>query len=447
MIATGGTAAIAAGCTHALALGSDGNVWGWGDNATGQLGLAGGGVRPVRVQVPGLSSIKSIAAGCGWSMALDSSGGVWSWGSNTSGQLGDGTTTSRHTPALVANVSGVARIAAGHSHALAVVSGGAVRSWGANGSGQLGNNSSGGISTVPVNVANQAGTANLTGVTSVAAGTAHSVANTSSGVLAWGAAEHFQLGNASTVPRSLPVAVQADGSTAPLTGVVAIIAGGNSTAAVTSGGQVKQAGSHFDGTNCQTALDMPGTGPTTFPVPGPRPTSRAPNPACQNQVPTPPGAYGLVDGVGRATFAGRALNSTSIAAPGTRPKPTHTPVGFQTGQGQDRSHLLAHIFGGPTKDGELHVEENIVALFAQTNQQPLGMRRYELEIQTRLVEACETITFLATPKYDGPNPCDPQGINCAPTSVRLDADGTGPTPYSLHCTIPNPPNGFICPGH
>ncbi len=230
-IAMDGVTAIAAGCTHALALGTDGNVWGWGDNSSGQLGLSGGGLAPVRVHVPGLSGVTAIAAGCGWSMAL-AYGQVYTWGDNASGQLGDGTTVAHTAPTPVPGLYGVAAIGAGRSHALAVVSG-SVRAWGDNGSGQLGNNASGGIVTTPVAVAN------LSGVTSVVGGAAHSVARTASGpVWAWGANSSFQLGNNSSVPSSVPVGVRLDAIGTPLTGV-AIAAGGNTTAAVTAGGNVR----------------------------------------------------------------------------------------------------------------------------------------------------------------------------------------------------------------
>jgi len=49
----------------------------------------------------------AIAAGALHSLALRSDGTVWAWGRNRSGELGDGTTTDRLTPVQVSGFSGV----------------------------------------------------------------------------------------------------------------------------------------------------------------------------------------------------------------------------------------------------------------------------------------------------------------------------------------------------
>ena len=54
-----------------------------------------------------------VAAGAGHSLALKSDGTVWAWGLNSSGQLGDGTTTTRTTPVQVDGLSNVIEVAAG----------------------------------------------------------------------------------------------------------------------------------------------------------------------------------------------------------------------------------------------------------------------------------------------------------------------------------------------
>jgi uncharacterized repeat protein (TIGR02543 family) len=85
----------------------------------------------------------SVSAGSVHSLAVTSQGRVYAWGSNGSGQLGDGTTTSRNTPRLI-NVpnlqsgESMAHISAGSSHSLAVTTQGRVYAWGWNDYGQLG---------------------------------------------------------------------------------------------------------------------------------------------------------------------------------------------------------------------------------------------------------------------------------------------------------------------
>ena len=98
---------VHAGQTHSLALDAHGNVWTWGANLTGQLGINSTtkSLTPVKVHGPNdvgtLSNIVAIAAGWDHNLALDSYGRLWAWGRNDKGQLGDGTTTVRKVPVLV----------------------------------------------------------------------------------------------------------------------------------------------------------------------------------------------------------------------------------------------------------------------------------------------------------------------------------------------------------
>lgn len=123
--------AIEAGDYHALALKSDGTVWSWGDNSYGQLG---GGTdsssNPTPNMVPGISNIVSIAAGGYHNLAVQSDGTVWAFGQNWSGQLGDGTESNRYSPVKISSFSGVVAVAGGLFHSLALKSDGTVWVWG-----------------------------------------------------------------------------------------------------------------------------------------------------------------------------------------------------------------------------------------------------------------------------------------------------------------------------
>ena len=107
-------AAIAGGYLHSLALTSDGTVWAWGENGYGQLGDGTNDDRWTPVQVldkdgdDPLTNITAISAGVDLSLALKSDGTVWAWGDNASGQLGDGTSGSGANSNLPVQVLGLA---------------------------------------------------------------------------------------------------------------------------------------------------------------------------------------------------------------------------------------------------------------------------------------------------------------------------------------------------
>jgi alpha-tubulin suppressor-like RCC1 family protein len=94
---------------HVLALDEDGNVWSWGYNNTGQLGTGDNGNRYVPYRIPkeyfGNQRIVDIYAGgqdTGCSYARTEQGQLYSWGANGVGQLGLGDTTNRWRPNLIA---------------------------------------------------------------------------------------------------------------------------------------------------------------------------------------------------------------------------------------------------------------------------------------------------------------------------------------------------------
>jgi RHS repeat-associated protein len=153
----------AAGSQTGYALKSDGTVWSWGDNFFGQLGNNSTAARSLTpVQVSNLTGVTAIAAQISGGYALKSDGTVWSWGYNASGQLGNGTTTNSKVPVQVSGLIGATAIAAGGHSASAVKSDGTVRAWGDNSYGQLGNGTTTNAKT-PVTVSS------LTSVIAVAA--------------------------------------------------------------------------------------------------------------------------------------------------------------------------------------------------------------------------------------------------------------------------------------
>ncbi len=140
--------AISAGGTHTLALDSNGKVYAWGRNNLGQLGEGSGATQssPVAVDVTGAlagKTIAHVATGENTSFAIDSQGGTYSWGDNSSGQLGDGTQTQRNVPNIAATNIAFSSINGGPfaTTTVGVAYDGSAYGWGANTYGQVGNNS------------------------------------------------------------------------------------------------------------------------------------------------------------------------------------------------------------------------------------------------------------------------------------------------------------------
>ena len=234
--------AIAAGGYHSLALTSNGTIYAWGYNNTGQIGngtLAPAVTSPVKVSFPGGVTVTAIAAGDYYSMALTSDGTIYAWGDNSNGQLGNGTTVDKTSPVKVSSLSGVTTIAAGTNHSLALKNDGTAWSWGNNNNGQLGNEQTGNsFSSIPVQVSFPGGVT----VTAVAAGFKYSMALANDGaVWAWGFNYYGQLGNGTNNQSTIPVQIST------LSGVTAIASGDYHSLALKGDGTVYAWGKNSDG--------------------------------------------------------------------------------------------------------------------------------------------------------------------------------------------------------
>jgi alpha-tubulin suppressor-like RCC1 family protein len=249
------TAALAAGGGHSLEIRADGTLHGWGANASGQLGDGSTMTRPtpVPVSLPAGVTALAVAAGGGHSLALGSDGELYAWGDNSRGQIGDGSTLQRTAPVQVSLPAGVSAlaIAAGNGHSLAMGSDGTLYAWGNNDSGQLGDGS---IQqrTTPVQVSLPVGVSAL----SVTAGRAHSLATGSDGRLyAWGSNSFRQIGDGSIASlRATPVQVRLSTGVSALS----VTAGDDHSLAVGSDGNLYAWGSNSDGQRGDGSTFPPG---------------------------------------------------------------------------------------------------------------------------------------------------------------------------------------------
>uniref|UniRef100_A0A8W7PDC2 RCC1-like domain-containing protein n=1 Tax=Anopheles coluzzii TaxID=1518534 RepID=A0A8W7PDC2_ANOCL len=117
---------ISCGTAHSLALTNWGQVFSWGSNAVGQLGHdADNGRQPTprMIKAIGAKHVVQIASGQYHCLALTNNGELYAWGSNSYGQLGIGTTSEKvPMPTLIQSLAGVpiAFIACGGNHSFAV---------------------------------------------------------------------------------------------------------------------------------------------------------------------------------------------------------------------------------------------------------------------------------------------------------------------------------------
>lgn len=139
-IATGGAAA-SGGYDHSYAIKSDGTLWGWGQNHDRYLGDGTDVVsRLSPVQIGTATNWASISDGEKTQLGVKTDGTLWGWGQNSSGQIGDGTTTNRITPVQVGTATDWRTVHAG-GHSAGIKTDGTLWTWGGNALGQLGNGS------------------------------------------------------------------------------------------------------------------------------------------------------------------------------------------------------------------------------------------------------------------------------------------------------------------
>ncbi|XP_065409537.1 probable E3 ubiquitin-protein ligase HERC4 isoform X3 [Chrysemys picta bellii] len=137
---------VSCGEAHTLALNDKGQVYAWGLATDGQLGLPGT-EECIRIprNIKSLSDIQIMQVACGYchSLALSKGSEVYSWGQNKYGQLGIGYEFKKQTsPQLIKSLLGIpfAQIAAGGAHSFVLTLSGAIFGWGRNKFGQLGLN-------------------------------------------------------------------------------------------------------------------------------------------------------------------------------------------------------------------------------------------------------------------------------------------------------------------
>ncbi|MGI6612334.1 MAG: IPT/TIG domain-containing protein [Candidatus Nanosyncoccaceae bacterium] len=220
---------VAAGGSHACAIGLDNNVYCWGLNSFGQLGNGNNNNSNIPVaisqgDIPTSVTIQQLSADSYHTCALGSDNKAYCWGRNNYGQLGDGNSGSsadKSTPVAVlqgAIPTGVTiqQISVGGSHTCVLGSDNKAYCWGNNYHGQLGNNKSGGSqfsydnnidSSTPVAVIQDNVPTDIV-FQQITVGGGHTCAlGSDNKAYCWGSNSNGQLGDGTTNNKTTPVAV------------------------------------------------------------------------------------------------------------------------------------------------------------------------------------------------------------------------------------------------
>lgn len=130
---------------HSCVVDVQGNIWSFGRNDRGQLGVSdaevreGHGFMPRRIPAMASSAVLEVKCGAFHCLAMTVDRTLFSWGCNKTGQLGRFTEYRTSVdPGMVSTDGPVQSFAAGFGHSAAVHASGLLLTWGSNSAGQLG---------------------------------------------------------------------------------------------------------------------------------------------------------------------------------------------------------------------------------------------------------------------------------------------------------------------
>ena len=192
---------ISCGYSHTIALTNENEIYSWGSNDNGRLGL-GDTISKYSPQKINLTNIMSVSCGINFTIALTINGKLYSWGNNKWGQLGLGNYCDQHLPQYISLPESIGSVVCGRNHTFALTNNGNIYGWGYNNFGQVG-------LTEYFNINRPQKLYFLEPIKSISCGSNHTIAVTNNDMLyVWGKNNYGQLGLGDSTNRFTPTKLE-----------------------------------------------------------------------------------------------------------------------------------------------------------------------------------------------------------------------------------------------
>jgi alpha-tubulin suppressor-like RCC1 family protein len=180
-------------------------LYSWGNNSSGQLGLNDTVARSSPTQIGALNNWNSVSSGAYLTAAVKNNGTLWTWGANFQGGLGQNDVVARSSPVQVGALTTWKQATAIRSSVIAVKTDGTLWAWGRDAYGLLGQN------TPYTNRSSPTQIGSLTNWASVSRGGQNScfAVKTDGTLWAWGTGTRLGQGTGVYTNRSSPVQIGA----------------------------------------------------------------------------------------------------------------------------------------------------------------------------------------------------------------------------------------------